>query len=123
MKIIILTLFLICMSKADINKRTGDATDSFKSPKTKMENTGSDVGDVEDDDQDYRIIDIFILSMIGCALCCGLLQGVLMLSKKMNGELISLRKNYKQHQGLLKFREFRRAYEKEKMKSGETIKP
>ena len=70
-----------------------------------------------DDDgleDDSKVLIVFLLNLIGCILCCATLQGVIMLSKKMNAEMIHLRKNYKQYKGLLKFREFRKAYTEEK---------
>ena len=56
---------------------------------------------------------MFLLNVIGCILCCGVIQGVIILSKRMNAELILLRKNYKQYKGLMKFKELRKAYSKE----------
>lgn len=57
-----------------------------------------------------KILSIFFISLTICLICCGVLQIVIILSKRMTAELIALRKNYKQYQGLLKFREFKRAY-------------
>ena len=48
----------------------------------------------------------FMISLI----CCGMMQLIILLSKKMTAELILLRKNYKQHQGLMNFREFKSGF-------------
>ncbi|CAG9310843.1 unnamed protein product [Blepharisma stoltei] len=79
---------------------------------TQLSNDGSG----EDDDgmeDDTKVITVFLLNILACVLCCGFLQLVLMLSKRMNSELSDMRKNYKQYQGFLRFKEFRRAWAKE----------
>jgi hypothetical protein len=73
--------------------------------------SGKDDGGMDDD---TKVLTIFLLNLIGCILCCGVVQGVIMLSKRMNAELISLRKNYKQYKELARYREFRKAYTQEK---------
>jgi hypothetical protein len=65
-------------------------------------------------EDDTKVLTVFVLNVIGCILCCGAIQGVIMISKKMNAELINLRKNYKQYKELIKYREFRKAYTQEK---------
>ena len=64
--------------------------------------------DLEDDDS--KIIIIFVLNVIACALSCAFIQGVLIMSKKLNGELLLMRKNYTKYQTLLKFKEFKTVY-------------
>ncbi|CAG9329478.1 unnamed protein product [Blepharisma stoltei] len=76
----------------------------------------ANIDNTEENSKNDKILYTFIFSFVGCVICCGLIQAILILSKRMNGELSSLRRNYKQHQGLLKFREFRYAYEKEKIR-------
>jgi hypothetical protein len=60
-----------------------------------------------------QLITILLINLAICLTCCGVLQIVIILSKRMTSELIVLRKNYKQYQGLLKFREFKKAYNQE----------
>lgn len=55
-------------------------------------------------DDESKIITVFLLNLIACALCCGFVQGVIIVSKKMNVELITLRKNFKQFESLRTFR-------------------
>mmetsp|Transcript_16355 Transcript_16355/g.16300 ORF Transcript_16355/g.16300 Transcript_16355/m.16300 type:complete len:89 (-) Transcript_16355:33-299(-) len=79
----------------------------------------SNDGSGEDDDgleDDTKVLSVFLLNFIFCVICCGMIQGVMVLSKKMNSELNLLRKNYKQYQGYMKFREFRKAYADEQRK-------
>lgn len=77
-----------------------------------LSNDGS--GDNEDGlDDDTKVLTVFLLNIIACIVCCGFIQLVLMLSKRMNNELSVLRKNYKQYQGFLRFKEFRKAYAKD----------
>ena len=61
-------------------------------------------------DDDSRILMLFLLNIIGCALCCGFIQGVIMLSKKLTAYQILLKKNYKKYNSLLRFKEFRNTY-------------
>jgi len=80
-----------------------------------ISNDGS--GDDNDGlDDDTRVIAVFLLNFICCILCCGCIQGIMVLSKNMNSELSQLRKNYKQYHGYLKFREFRKAYAREQQR-------
>jgi hypothetical protein len=46
-------------------------------------------------------------------MCCGLLHTVALCSKKMTTLLNLLRKNHEQYQGLLKFRDFKKAFSRE----------
>ncbi|CAG9326318.1 unnamed protein product [Blepharisma stoltei] len=54
-----------------------------------------------------------ILSFISVLVCCGLIQVVAHLSKRTNIEYLTMKDNYKQYQGLLKFKEFYKSYSKE----------
>lgn len=68
--------------------------------------SGNDDDGLEDD---TKVLTIFLLNVIGCILCCGLIQGVIMLSKRMNAEIIHLRKNYKQYLSYLAINELKKA--------------
>ena len=56
-----------------------------------------------------RIALILTLNVIGCLVCCGIIQASLYLSKRMKLELNWLRRNYKEYKSLMKFKENRRA--------------
>ena len=58
---------------------------------------------------DPQILITLGLSFLISIVCCGIMQLIILLSKKMTAEFILLRKNYKQYQGLLKFKEFKSA--------------
>lgn len=78
-----------------------------------ISNNGSGVHDDGLNDE-RKVLTVFLLNLIACILCCGAIQGIIALSKKMNAHMILLRKNHKQYKGLLKYREFQKKYFKEK---------
>jgi hypothetical protein len=65
-------------------------------------------------DDENKIIIIFLLNFLGCLICCGLIQGIIVMSKKLNNYRIRLKKNYRQYKGLLRYREFHQTYIRER---------
>ena len=53
------------------------------------------------------ILTVFLLNIIGCALGCLFIQGVIIVSKRLTLELANLRRNYDQFKSLKKFKELR----------------
>lgn len=72
-----------------------------------IDGSGKDNEDIADDP---KVLTVFIFNFFACIVCCGFIQGVLVLSKNMIAKLSILRKNYKQYQGFVKFSEFKRSY-------------
>lgn len=61
-------------------------------------------------EDDTKVLTVFLLNVIGCILCCAALQGVIILSKRTNAELINLRKNYKNFIEFKKLSDLRRTF-------------
>ena len=53
---------------------------------------------------------VFLLNVIGCIVCCGAIQGVIIVSKRTNAELLLLRKHYKEYKSLMNFKDLRKNY-------------
>ena len=71
----------------------------------------------EDDDglsDDSKVTLVFLLNVIGCIVCCGAIQGIIVVSKRTNAELIFLRKNYKQYKSLMSLRDMHKNYNETK---------
>lgn len=64
-------------------------------------------------DDDTKVLTVFLLNVIGCIICCVALQAIIILSKRTNAELISLRKNYKNFIEFRKLSDLKRTYSRE----------
>lgn len=73
--------------------------------------SGNDSGGMDDDS---KVLTVFLLNVIGCIVACAAIQGIIILSKRMNNELINLRKNYKTYTEFKKFNDLKRNYSIEK---------
>ena len=65
-------------------------------------------------EDDTKVITVFLLNVVGCILSCAALQGVIILSKRTNAELINLRKNYKNFIEYKKLSDLKRTYSRDK---------
>ncbi|CAG9321816.1 unnamed protein product [Blepharisma stoltei] len=114
-------IFLENKDKLDNNVKNDLSTSLFNIENTQdeldtnfMQLSNDDSGEDNDGlEDDTKILLVFILNAITCVFCCAFLQFILMLSKRMSNELSELKKNYRQHQGFLRFKEFRKAWAKE----------
>jgi hypothetical protein len=108
-KLLIFLFIAVSCSLATPEKINIIETGSF----LQISNNGSGVDD-DGLENDSKLISLILLTIIGSIVSCAGLQGIIILSKRMNSEMIQLRKNYKQYKGLLKFREFRNTYNQER---------
>ncbi|CAG9322059.1 unnamed protein product [Blepharisma stoltei] len=78
----------------------------------------SRTSEVENDNLFYRnkLAIVGVLTFLSVLLCFGIIQAANRLSKRKNAEYLTMKQNYKQYQGLIKFREFYRNYSKESLK-------
>jgi hypothetical protein len=76
-----------------------------------QDRSGNDSEGMEDQ---TKIATVFLLNIIGCIVVCLGLQVVIILSKKMNQEMITLRKNYLHYLEFKKFTNLKRSLTREK---------
>lgn len=57
-----------------------------------------------------KLFIVSALTFLSLLICCGLIQAALSCSKRTNAEYLTMQTKYKEHQGLMKFKEFYTAY-------------
>jgi len=78
-----------------------------------LSNDGSGKDDDGMDD-DSKVLTVFLLNVIGCIIACAVVQGVIIVSKRMNHELINLRKNYLTYSKFKEYNDLKKNHSYEK---------
>mmetsp|Transcript_14959 Transcript_14959/g.21754 ORF Transcript_14959/g.21754 Transcript_14959/m.21754 type:complete len:123 (-) Transcript_14959:735-1103(-) len=105
--LLVLSLNLTYQIQTDSEGRQIFATNSVQANSNFLQLSKDSEDSEEGLDDKGRLVTVFVLTFLTCVACCGFVQGVIILSKKLNLHLWSLRSNYFQYKSLLRFKALR----------------